>query len=206
MNNIILIADLNDLRHKISTFCCGFKLRNIVNFPTRGGVALDCCFTNKHKNYDCLRLSPLGKSDHYLFKCFPKVKKKQTHFYKSIPDYSPSNKIRFDILIRDCDFQIDSQIVTTEDLNYFYDNTIQKIDSLLNEAFTLKSVRCLSDSLPWITDPIRICMKHRDIAFRAGNIVLFRHYRKKVKNMISLAKNRYISRVNSLSSKTTGQK
>ena len=44
-------------------------------------------------------------------------------------------------------------------------------------------------------------MKHRDIAFRAGNIVLFRHYRKKVKIMISLAKNRYISRVNSLSSR-----
>jgi len=199
--NIICLGDFNGLRHKIDSFCKGFKLKNVVNFNTRGNAILDCCFTNNPQLYKTEKLAPLGKSDHCLFKCTLQ-KKKQKHIkYKTVPDYSPSNREKFFFEMENSNFYFDDLIQNSSDLEYCFDLFISKLDSLHSHCFPLRKVKILDNNLPWITDSIRHCIRKRDNAYRKGNILLFKHYRAKVKDMISTSKKNFISDVSKLSSK-----
>ena len=70
---IVLMGDLNRLRtSSISRF---FKLKQLVNFPTRGQRTLDVILTNIPQFYDVPeRLAPFGLSDHFTISLFPKVR------------------------------------------------------------------------------------------------------------------------------------
>ncbi len=60
---IILLDDFNKLNG--SRLCNLYKLKQIVNFPTRGSNTLDKIYTNLKKFYSPpVKISPFGLSDH----------------------------------------------------------------------------------------------------------------------------------------------
>jgi len=197
--NILVVGDLNDLRKVMDDFSQIFKLKNLVNFNTRGNNSLDCVYSS-HKNYSVEKLSPVGKSDHCLIKCSPLTqnsrKKKKTFFFKRIPDYSPRNRAFFDAEMCQVDFSIVSSIENSAELNFQLDILLQKIQSLQNKCFPLKKVKCNYNNLPWVNDSIRLCISKRDRAYSKKNKPLYKHYRLKVKTLIQQSKANYLSEVN----------
>jgi len=201
-NDIIILGDFNDLRFKLNSLCSTFKLCNIVDFPTRGDATLDCCFTNLYKHFKTECLAPVGKSDHNMFKCMPKRLKKQKDNFKLIPDYSPSNREKFNAMLNNVDFSFADNILNTADFDYQFDYFIQILDSLITHCFPIRKIRCKRNSLPWVNDTIRICISKRNAAHKSGNIHLFKHYRKKVTQMLRIAKMNYAKKVKHLDSKS----
>jgi len=204
---MLLVGDLNDLRHHIYLFADIFKLKNIVSFNTRRNNSLDCVYTNEANKYSVTQLAPVGKSDHCLIKCAGiDSRKKKKIFYKHIPDYSPSNKLRFDSLMKTTDFSISNSIDNIRDLEFQFDNLLAKIHSIYDTCFPLRKVKSHQHSLPWINDSIRICIANRDKAYRKKQQVQFKHYRQKVKSLITQSKDRYCRSINNLQSSKSWQK
>jgi len=205
--NLLLVGDLNDLRYDIDVFLKFFKLKNVVNFSTRGNNTLDCVFSTNAKRYTATKLAPLGKSDHCLIKCTGKaIGKRKKTFVKRVPDYSPANKQAFHAMMYDTNFTIDGDIKNSCDLNFYFDNLLAKIHSIYDRCFPLRKVKCHTNSLPWMNDSIRICISKRDRAYCRGQIVRFKHYRQKVKFLIKEAKKSYMSTVNELQSSSSWSK
>ena len=75
-----LMGDLNRL--KTSSTSQSFKLKQLVNFPTRGERTLDVILTNIPQfNNIPEKLAPFGLSDYFTISLFPKVR----HFNKNKP-------------------------------------------------------------------------------------------------------------------------
>jgi len=200
--HMTIIGDFNGC--KINNFNEIFQLSNIVDFPTRGNASLDCCFTTNFSQYTCVKLAPLGKSDHCLFKCVPKDNKKSKNYtYKYIPDFKPSNRIKFTNIITQCDFISNINIDDEIELNEQYDTFIQKIISIYDHCFPKRKVKVPRHSLPWVNDGIRHCISKRNYFYRTGNRAKFSHYRIKVKHLLHKARVDYVSKIETLSDKNS---
>jgi len=202
-----VLGDFNGLANKMGNFCSVFQLQNVVNFPTRGPSKLDCCLTTNADQYTCNKLAPIGKSDHCLFKCSPKKKQRsKNYFYRYVPNYSPSNKIKFEGLLYDCEFFVGGNIRDVNELNFQYDTFVQKIDSLIQHCFPLRRIKVNRNNLPWINDTIRHCIKKRDYFYKKQNVPKFKHFRSKVKLLLHQARTAFMQSVYNLSQKESWDK
>jgi len=183
------------------------RLHNVVTFPTRGNSKIDCCFST-NKSYKCQKLSPIGKSDHCMFKCTPaeRIVSKRSFSHKYIPDFSPSNRLKFEQTLAECNLLLDIQIQNSIDLNFQYDYFIQMYQSVFENSFPLRKVKVNRDNLPWISDTIRQCIRKRDKFYKNNNMPKFKHYRSKVKNLLRNAKSQYVAGIHKLSDKESWQK
>ena len=69
-SGLFLIGDFNKLPDR--QIRCSYKLRQIVNKPTRGAAKLDLIYTNMHSLYEIpILLAPVGKADHDVVICHP---------------------------------------------------------------------------------------------------------------------------------------
>ena len=69
-SGVILLGDFNNLN--VSRIKRNFRLKQIVNFPTRGRNTLDLILTNLKEYYASpIKLSPFGLSDHVTVKVLP---------------------------------------------------------------------------------------------------------------------------------------
>ena len=201
--SINILGDFNGLMNVMKNFCDTLNLKNCVDFPTRGTSIIDGCFTNTKTTITTTKLSPIGSSDHCTIKIVPSLKfKKQNVSFKFVPDYSPSNKNKFNDLMLQTNFNICQEIHNGVDLNLEYDIFIGKLESIYKISFPMKKIKVQKNDLPWINNSIKICMKKRDNFYKRSNIPLFKHYRNKVKLMIKEAKSRYIKNIEKLSKKT----
>jgi len=109
-------------------------------------------------------------------------------------------------MIRNTDFVIASTLKTTCEINFHFDLLIAKIQSIYSVCFPMRKVKFNANNLPWINDSIRLCIAKRDKAYKLGHSSRFKHYRQKVKLLISQSKERYVSTVKNLQISSTWSK
>jgi len=204
--HITILGDFNGLVPLMDDICHSFNLKNVVTFPTRGENTLDCCFTSKQANYLCSQVSPIGMSDHCLFKCVARaVSRPPSIEFKYVPDFSPANRALFYNEMSSLSLTNTERITDAYQLNLQFDTLIFTITSLFEHCFPLKKVK-VYNNLPWINNSIRHLIRRRDNAYRRGNVVTFKHYRTKIKQEIISAKRRYCSSISTLSDRNNWKK
>ena len=198
---ISIVGDFNGLVQRMDNFAYLYSLKNIVHFPTRGKSILDCCFTNIDHSYYASQIAPISNSDHCMVKCIPTnlTKKPRTFSKYQIPDFSPVNKLKFVEMLDDSDFNIYQPINSGLDLNFQFDLLLSKLWSIFSICFPLRSVKLKKGSLPWINKTILLCMRKRDNFFRRKNFPRYKHYRRKVKDLILSSKITFMSKIKTLS-------
>jgi hypothetical protein len=191
----------------MDNFCEMFGLKNLVNFCTRGSSQLDCIFSTLYSQYSSpIKAAPIGKSDHCTIICrgLPsKVKRLQTTTKKMVHDYSPANRQLFHYLMINTKFSSNDCSTLDEKCEYL----MVTILSIHDSCFHLKNVKNYqSTSCPWLTNNIRLLMSKRDMAYRRGHIIIFKHLRNKVKSAINNAKTRYFATLKKLQTKDDWKK
>jgi len=202
---VTVLGDFNGLAPLMNNFCKAFNLKNTVTFNTRNENSIDCCFVSKQSLYHCKQLSPVGMSDHCLFKCINYKENRKPPSFAYIPDFNPSNRALFHQLMNDISLDCQDPITDSISLNLAFDTLLSKITSLFDYCFPKKKIKS-NNNLPWVNNSIRHMIRKRDRAYQRGNITMFKHYRAKVKQSINHAKKRYCLSIQSLSNKSEWKK
>ena len=109
----VLLGDFNKLN--VSGFSRHFRLKQLVNFPTRGNNTLDLILTDLKEYYSTPdKLSSFGLSDHLtilLNLIKPKTRRtsQETRIIRKIRDLRPSNRTAFCTFINEIDWSILNQ-------------------------------------------------------------------------------------------------
>ena len=117
----MILGDFNNL--DISRIKNQFRLKQLIQFHTRGNRTLDLILTNLEQYYQPpVRLSPFGLSDHFTVLIEPKLRTDhQTNKrIRQSRDIRPSRRAAMGAFINDFDWSILNQFQTCEEkLNYF---------------------------------------------------------------------------------------
>ena len=171
---IILMGDLNRLRtSSISRF---FKLKQLVNFPTRGERTLDVILTNISQFFDNLeKMAPFGLSDHFTISLFPKIRNINTNRPRVVKsrDIRPSNKMALGRVLSTIDWSCLDLINSCEGKVDFFN---QIVSDSLNLIMAIKTRTIHNNDAPWMSDKLKRSIKNRQRALQSGNSIEFKYY------------------------------
>lgn len=171
----LIMGDFNQVDTKL--FNKHLCFNQIVNFATRGANILDKIFTNIARFYSSpIRLPPLGKSDHCCILLSSEGVKTDCAGYSTITRRKVNGEavsmigrrlmaVNWNFMYRqdNCQDQAD-----------FFDTVI---DNIFNDCVPLTSFRVKNNDKPWINHYFRQLLVKRDIAWRSGDMVLYRKLR-----------------------------
>ena len=187
---LVIAGDFNHL--PVTTLLRLFRLKQLVNFPTRGPNTLDLLLNNLHQFYDKpTRLAPFGLSDHMTVSVQPKSRPKS---YQKTTSTVVRKKTRrslhnlgvyFSTL--DWDSLIPDKSSCEEKLQIF--NHAVKVG--LDTCMPLQSVKISNQDPPWISSHLKDLIKKRQKALSSGNKKLFNFYRNKVNRERKCAKSSF---------------
>ena len=176
---IIMLGDFN----KLNTFGLqnGFKLKQIIKFPTRGQNTLDLILSNLNSFYgDPIKLPSFGLSDHVSIKVLPLTRSlfpKPIYRIKS-RDLRPTTRLALRKYLEEVDINtlVNDQISCEKKAEIF--ELIIKIgfDMLL----PIKSKVKVSNEPPWMTQALRSLIHRRQKALANGDLMTFRSLRNQV--------------------------
>ena len=176
---IVLMGDLNRLT--TSSISRSFKLKQLVNFPTRGERTLDVMLTNIPQFYDTPeKLAPFGLSDHFTISLFLKVRnfnKNKSRVVK-LRDTRPSNRIALGRGLSTIYWSCLDLINSCEEKLAFFNKITS--DSL-NFIMPVKTRTVHNNDAPWMSDKLKRSIKKRQRALQSGNRSEFKYYRNVVK-------------------------
>lgn len=187
----IICGDFNALSTSPSlcNLSSTYGLANQVSFSTRGNQTLDLILTNVADKYTkATKLAPLGCSDHAAVGLISRGVCARGGYSRIIkPDYSPANKQRFLSMVRCIPFL--EMIAQCACLSELTELVLATLKSVHDFSFPDRTLKVSPFDKPWMTTAIRAVIRRRDVAYRKGHTTKFKHYRTKVKKMISAARN-----------------
>ena len=172
---IILMGDLNRLR--TSSISRLFKLKQLVNFPTRGERTLDVILTNISQFFDNPeKMAPFGLSDHFTISLFPKIRNINTNRPRVVKsrDIRPSNKMALGRVLSTIDWSCLDLINSCEGKVDFFN---QIVSDSLNLIMPIKTRTIHNNDAPWMSDKLKRSIKNRQRALQSGNSIEFKYYR-----------------------------
>ena len=176
--DFMILGDFNNL--DISRIKNQFRLKQLIQFHTRGNRTLDLILTNLEQYYHPpVRLSPFGLSDHFTVLIEPKLRTDhQTNKrIRQSRDLRPSRRAAMGAFINDFDWSILNQFQTCEEkLNYFQAVISTGMDILL----PVKKSRICNNEPPWMNHHLKSLIHKRQLALATGNKHRFNHLRNAV--------------------------
>ena len=175
---ILLAGDFNRLDvSQISN--CHFRLKQLVNFATRGDNTLDLILTNWSEYYQKpVKFPPFGLSDHCTIKITPKVRSKRENSIKKVfvRDLRLSSKLALARYFTSIDWSTIDIFQSTEEKCQFFNNIIHLgLDTIM----PVKSLKIHTQDAPWMTGHLKSLLRKRQKAF-SRNCPTFKFYRNRV--------------------------
>ena len=174
----MILGDFNNL--DISRIKNQFRLKQLIQFHTRGNRTLDLMLTNLEQYYQLpVRLPPFGLSDHFTVFIEPKLRTdhKTNKRIRQSRDLRPSRRAAMGAFINDFDWSVLNQFQTCEKkLNYFQSVISTGMDILL----TVKKSRICNYEPPWMNHHLKSLIHKRQLALATANKHRFNHLRNAV--------------------------
>ena len=172
---IILAGDLNHL--DTTSIKRQFRLKQLVDFPTRGRNTLDVILTNMPTFYEKpVKSSPFGLSDHCTITISPISKTKGDNKPVKIVsrDLRPSKKDQLGRYLSSIDWTILASIDLVEDKAKLLEDYVT---IGLDNIMPIRTITVHSKDAPWMTCELKSQIRKRQLALQQGNDTLFRYYR-----------------------------
>ena len=176
---IIMLGDFN----KLNTFRLqnGFKLKQIIKFPTRGQNTLDLILTNLKSFYgDPIKLPPFGLSDHVSIQVLPLTRSlfPKPTFRINSRDLRPTKRLALSKYLEEVDVNtlVNDQISCEKKAEIFELIIKTGLDVLLPTKSKVK----VSNEPPWMTQALRSLIHRRQKALASGDLTMFRSLRNQV--------------------------
>ena len=174
---ILLAGDFNRLN--VSHLYNHFRLKQLVNFATRGDNTLDLILTNWSEYYQKpVKFPPFGLSDHCTIKITPKVRSKRENSIKKVfvRDLRLSSKQALARYFTSIDWSTIDIFQSTEEKCQFFNNIIHLgLDTIM----PVKSLKIHTQDAPWMTGHLKSLIRKRQKAF-SRNCPTFKFYRNRV--------------------------
>lgn len=188
---LLLAGDFNRL--DVSQVINQFRLKQLVNFATRGERTLDLILSNLSDYYqDPAKSSPFGLSDHCTVTVSPKVRPKSANWKAlkkiTVRDMRLSSKQALARYLDSLDWSIIDTLNSTEEKSQFFNKLIHIGLDTIMPARTVKIHTC---DAPWITGHLKSLIQKRQQAFVQNRPVLFRYYRNRVNRERKSCKSKY---------------
>ena len=197
---ILLCGDFNRL--KVNRLAAQFRLRQLVDKPTRGDQILDLVLTNQPDLYDknsVQTLPPFGLSDHNVVFVRPTIRAPRdgpSRRTVSKRDTRASRKSELGRFLVSIDWSVVSEAPNCETKLALFTDFI-KIG--LDHIMPVKNVRLHLNDPPWVTEQFKNLIKLRQHAFHHGDMEQYRRYRNEVNRARkSLRSNYFANKVNHL--------
>ncbi|KAK3510333.1 hypothetical protein QTP70_002152 [Hemibagrus guttatus] len=151
------------------------KFHQYVDFATRGVNALDLVYTNIPGTYRAEPRPHLGYSDHISVMLIPAYRPLVRHAKPVLKPVKiwPEGAIS---ALQDCfdctDWDMFREAATkgnTTDLEKYTLSVTSYISKCIDDMTVSKSITTRSNQKPWMTAKVRVLLKSRDSAFRAGD-------------------------------------
>lgn len=193
----LIAGDFNTLDTSIFNRHLCFK--QVVLSPTRGNNILDKIFTNVNTYFSVpIIMPPIGKSDHNCVLLKPIVVLNIPVGFRTVTsrrlDFTTINNIACELInfrwqdlyyLTDCQMQAD----------LFY--TV--LFDIVNRHAPLRIFKLKNNDKPWITQYFKQLVARRDVAYKAGSVVLFKKLRNQINRVgKSLKSQYYLDRVQCL--------
>ena len=193
----MLLGDFNSL--KTTTLCNSFKLKQIVQNPTRKEAILDKVLTNMADYYGPPVVGPqLGSSDHNIVIASPcsgtswkhKICSRSSVTYRQM---KPEQLCAFKIALEKQNWTKLYHAITCQEQ---YDIFEQVLQSLIETYFPCRTKQSFSNDKPWISESFKKLIAKRQKAFLAGDTMKYKVLRNKVNHLSkSLHSNFYKSTI-----------
>ena len=187
---VIIAGDLNN--HPIKEIQDALNLSQIVTCPTRGNAVLDKVLIDDSLSdiYSNATVGPsLGNSDHNSIHIPTTFKAPTMYHMRKVYDLRYSHMENFRCFLRSYPWQnlFLSQTGMEDKCNRFYE--------VIHEAISLipyTVVPFTQKDKAWITPLIKSLINKRFDAFRNKDFALYNHYKKKVKLLIDISKQKWL--------------
>ena len=162
-SGVILLGDFNKLN--VSRIKRNFRLKQIVNFSTRGRNSLDLILTNLKEYYASpIKLSPLGLSDHVTVKVLPLSRQTIFKSKTSIKtrDIRPTKRLAMRTYLEAVNIQtlVDNELTCGEKTTM-----LEKIVSLgMNSVLPMKNKTIITNEPPWLNKNLKKMIRARQEA------------------------------------------
>ena len=195
---IILLGDFNNLN--VSRFKRNFRLKQIVNFPTRGHNVLDLILTNLSDYYATpTKLAPLGLSDHVTVKVSPIPRSMSSKPKTTIKtrDISQTKQLAIRSYLEAVDIQ---SLIVNQISSEGKNAMLEKIVSTgMNTLLPMKSKSIITNEPPWLNKSLKKMILARQEALSRGDTTTFRSLRNRVNRERKSCRSKYYdSRVKQL--------
>ena len=174
---IVIIGDLNDLRHYTNDIEQLTRTKAIVDFPTRCKNVLDQFFTNIDNFVPPQRLSPVGKSDHALIMWTSKTKSSvcEKRTFRNITNY---NKAKFCESIHQYDWlSLVSSVTSIDDAASLFQSCLL---ALFDLCFPKRTIRIRWSDPPWVKPSFKRLIDDRDRAYKKRKLTKYYRLREEV--------------------------
>ena len=174
---IVIIGDLNDLRHYTNDIEQLTGTKAIVDFPTRCNNVLDQLFTNIDNFVPPQRLSPVGKSDHALIMWTSKTKSSvcEKRTFRNITNY---NKAKFCESIHQYDWlSLVSSVTSIDDAASLFQSCLL---ALFDLCFPKRTIRIRWSDPPWVKPSFKRLIDDRDRAYKKRKLTKYYRLREEV--------------------------
>ena len=150
---------------KYREFCALHGLTQLVKLPTRitknTSTILDHILTNSTYKISQVGTMDIGLSDHQLIYCTRKKFKEKTHTktyikYRSLKNYTP------EILIEKLKTTIFPDYSTFTDVNEWYADLIQKVNTIIDEIAPVKEMCIQNNTEEWVDEETFEAIRVRD--------------------------------------------
>lgn len=191
---ILLAGDFNRLNiHRLSN---QFRMKQLVNLPTRADQTLDLILTNFHQFYAKNSLSifpPFGLSDHNVVVLNPSERPTSPNGKKVVirRDTRSSRKKELGRYLSAIDWDIIQHENNCEGKEKLFRTIIKTGMDLL---MPLKEDKLHCNNPPWLTVEFKNLIKRRQRAFANNNTTLYRYYRNQVNRERKSLRSKYFSR------------
>ena len=189
---IIICGDFNDLRKYNDRIIQMTRLKQVVNFPTRGVSTLDQIFTNIPVTNPLQCFSPIGKSDHSCV-FWTHGDRAESFVKKEVRIYSKSNTARFSSIMYDIDWLKYVSSFSDACIDDAFFAFLTALKSVFDLCFPKRCVRLRSTDQPWVKPSLKLLIDDRDRAFFKGRTRKYQRLRMAVINHIRILKRAYLS-------------
>ena len=174
-----MLEDFN----KLNTFRLrnGFKLKQIIKFPTRGQNTLDLILTNLKSFYgDPKKLPPFGLSDHFSIKVLPLTRSlfSKPTFRINSRDLRPTKCLALRKYLE----EVSVNTLVNDQISC--EKKAEILELIIKTGFDMllpiKSKVKVSNEPPWMTQALRSLIHRRQKALANGDLMTFRSLRNQV--------------------------
>lgn len=186
---IIILGDFNQF--KPGSLCSSFKLKKLVNKPTRGANILDQAYSTLSQYYnEALILPPIGMSDHLSVLLNSKELSSLPQPTERIlrRDSRPSNKHELFIKLSRTNW---SPLYYTTSCNDKVSLFTEIISQAMDSTLPMRNIKIHPSDKPWINPEIKDCISKRQRAWLIGHTQMYTFYRNKVNKLCKKARRTY---------------